>query len=316
MGMAGAARSADDWVIDPEALLLFTMDAGRYDARLFDEVVDWTAANERWISLQRLKNLAESWTGDDALRGLRGFAVLMNSLEKHNRWSALSKLREPAHGEPAPFFMDADGRPLPVFGGTDPFFAKAGLVKPVTVIRGLSSGIPMRARVALIPRLRALLGLGPRAEVTAFLMTRGWATTSDIARAVGYSRWQVQQTLNDLCEGGFASAAHRGRLRSYALADAAQWAALLGTAGPLPAWVEWPRVFQTLSGLLEFLGAMSAGDLSEYMLASRTLTQDESMRQGLADTGLGIPFARQSDLAGVLEEFPHKVEDLLETLGG
>lgn len=316
LGMAGAARSADDWVIDPEALLLFTMDAGRYDARLFDEVVGWTAANERWISLQRLKNLAESWTTDTALRGLAGFASLLNSLEKRDRWSALSKLNVPAPGEPVPFFLDADGGPMPAFGEMDPFFADAGLVKPVTVVRGLSSGIPMKARTALILRLRALLGLGPRAEVAAYLLTHGRAAVSDIARAVGYSRWQVQQTLNDLGEGGFTSVAHRGKLRSYALLDVAQWEALLGASGSVPKWVEWPRVFHTLSGLLEFLGEISAGELSEYMLASRMLTQDESMRQGLADTGLGIPFARQCDLTGVLDEFPHKVEDLLEMLDG
>ncbi|MDD3927980.1 MAG: hypothetical protein PHT33_15155 [bacterium] len=42
LGVAGAIQAKDNWIIDPEALLLFTMDAGRYDPRLFDEVADWT----------------------------------------------------------------------------------------------------------------------------------------------------------------------------------------------------------------------------------------------------------------------------------
>lgn len=51
MGVSGTPRRADRWAADPEALLLFTLEVARADARLFDEVLDWLALNERLMSV-------------------------------------------------------------------------------------------------------------------------------------------------------------------------------------------------------------------------------------------------------------------------
>ena len=62
MGVFGTSRRADRWAADPEALLLFTLEVARADARLFDEVLDWLALNERLVSVQRLRNLCRDDT--------------------------------------------------------------------------------------------------------------------------------------------------------------------------------------------------------------------------------------------------------------
>ena len=49
LGVAGGARSDDEWVIDPEALLLFSIEMSRYEPRLFDEAVDWWLMANGWI---------------------------------------------------------------------------------------------------------------------------------------------------------------------------------------------------------------------------------------------------------------------------
>lgn len=57
LGLFAACSRSDRWAADPEALLLFTFEIARADARLFDEVLDWLALNERIVSVQRLRNL-------------------------------------------------------------------------------------------------------------------------------------------------------------------------------------------------------------------------------------------------------------------
>src|SRR3954466_3464363 len=52
IGVSGHAPAvADRRAIDPEALLLFTLEAARSDPRLFDEVLDWLLLNEQLISV-------------------------------------------------------------------------------------------------------------------------------------------------------------------------------------------------------------------------------------------------------------------------
>ncbi len=43
--------------MDPEALLLFTIEVARLDPRPFDETLDWLATNGTLLSLTRLRHL-------------------------------------------------------------------------------------------------------------------------------------------------------------------------------------------------------------------------------------------------------------------
>jgi hypothetical protein len=62
MGVSASSSRRDDWAMDPEALLLFTFEIGRADARLFDEVTDWMVRNEDLISTRRLRNMCRDET--------------------------------------------------------------------------------------------------------------------------------------------------------------------------------------------------------------------------------------------------------------
>lgn len=57
LGVFGHTERRDRATADPEALLLFTLEVGRDDPRLFDEVLDWLLTNQGLISVQRLRNL-------------------------------------------------------------------------------------------------------------------------------------------------------------------------------------------------------------------------------------------------------------------
>jgi len=71
MGVSAMARRTERSAQDPEALLLLTLEVAPADARLFGEVVDGLALNERLMSVQRLRNLCR----DDADRTLAEAAL-------------------------------------------------------------------------------------------------------------------------------------------------------------------------------------------------------------------------------------------------
>ena len=68
-GVSANVAGLDDWAIDPEALILFTIAVARRDPRLFDEMLDWLAVNRRLLSMQRLKNLSSRFPVDARLVG-------------------------------------------------------------------------------------------------------------------------------------------------------------------------------------------------------------------------------------------------------
>jgi hypothetical protein len=53
VGVSANVAGFDRWVIDPEALILFTVAVAWRDPRLFDEMLDWLAENRRLLTMQR-----------------------------------------------------------------------------------------------------------------------------------------------------------------------------------------------------------------------------------------------------------------------
>lgn len=313
LGVAGSSVYTDNRIVDPEALLLFTAEIGRYDPRLFDEVIDWCMRNERWLSLQRLKNMAESWGSDRSTRTIVAIASMIYSLEKKHRWHTVSRTSINQLSEPNAFFLDMKGDPLPLSSQQDGFFAKAGLIRPPVVVRGLSIRVPMNSKPALIFRLRSLFGLGPRAEVVAYLLTHDSANVSGIAQATGYSRPPVQDTLNDLVEGRFVQVYQRRNTKMYSI-DSKRWEHILETGEVFPDWVEWSHLFRALIDLMEFFIKVEKDDFSDYMLRSLLLSLNNRMRNELAETSFQSIFAGLVDLTSVLDEFEQRIVDLIANL--
>ena len=69
MGLTANVTGSVHWAIDPEALILFTIEVARRDPRLFDEMLDWLTGNRRLLSLQRLRNLTARFPVDPGLVG-------------------------------------------------------------------------------------------------------------------------------------------------------------------------------------------------------------------------------------------------------
>lgn len=90
LGVAGRQRTQLRHVIDPEALLLLTCSVGRYDPRLFDEVIDWLVKNGRFINVQRLRNMLrkENFRGDAVMAAM---ADWLGQRGAPTKWKLLAK---------------------------------------------------------------------------------------------------------------------------------------------------------------------------------------------------------------------------------
>ena len=309
LGVAGSVAFTDSWIIDPEALLMFTMNMGRYDARLFDEVIDWTVQNGRWISLQRLKNIAGS-VDTRTRQTLAAFASVVDSRDSKHRWRTFSQITEPNEKHSVPFFISIGGEPLPLFGEYDLQFEKQGLERTEIVLRNLSATVPMSSSTNLIFALRSLFGLAPRAEVVAYLLTHAGGKASVIARSTTYSYPAITEALSELAQSGQVYVEKRG----YYSIDKERWQQFLNIPSPLPVWIGWQQVFTALLLLVQFLEETSEIAVSDYLLSSRSITLNEKIRVVLSDSGLHNPFLRPVTLDNAAGELAQRVVEMISLL--
>jgi hypothetical protein len=282
MGVFGTARRADRWAADPEALLLFTLEVARDDPRLFDEVLDWLAVNERLVSVQRLRNLCR----DDTDRTLAAAALA---------WAAQS--REQTRIDPRRSEAEAPAA-VQLFRGVkvdarraDKTFRAYGWLKPPTKRSRKSKPPDLLAPINIAFRLRQILGIGARAEVARFLLTVQAPSVNAqvVAEAAVYAKRNVHEALSAFHLASVIDAVTVGNERRYRI-DRSRWGALLGlTEDRLPSERDWPQLFDALRILIRWLEDEQHDKLSDYMLASEARTLADEIVPELRYAGVRVP---------------------------
>lgn len=250
LGMAGNASTDASWIIDPEALLLATTTFGRYEPRLFDEVLDWLNTNGQTINLQRLQNLGQRFGQRSVLNGL---AAHLAKRTAHFKWRALLRETEAAtHTEP--LFPG-----LPILGEADQLFARHGWRRGPVELRQLSQPPDPHQAGNLLFKLRALFGLQARAEVMAWLLTFESGHPGEMAERLAYFPRTIQTTLNDMERSGHVLARRDGREKQFWLRREEwrfliTWPPAAGQGGPeFPRWMDWAARFAALEAVWQFL---------------------------------------------------------------
>lgn len=308
LGVAGSAESGAAGCIDIEALVLITTLQGRYEARLFDEMLDWLWSNGNWVNVQRLRNLHRRL----ALGHPRVLAAIADFLSQRavlSKWKPLAKpesVEVPA--QPEPLFLHDDGKASLVFGTADPIFNRWGFWRGPCSLRHLSRAPNPLPAHNLLFKLRALFGVQSRCEVLLWLLTNQAGRPADVARATCYFPRTVEDTLKELAESGLIREARSGRERHYAL-DPTEWDFLRTWKTPpgFPDWIDWSRRFATIERISSVL---SRTDLSEMLRASELLRVLEELQPILAEGGLISAFAASRKHTGV-----RFTEALMEDLG-
>jgi hypothetical protein len=266
---------------DPEALLLFTLEVGRNDPRLLDEVLDWLALNEQLVSVHRLRNLSV----DPTDRALVEAALGWSATSRGRRRSALEPRALPARLDP--LFPSV---PIPN-ENVDEDFARHGLARTQLEASGKSRAPRLHDPISFAFRLRRLLGVGVRAEVVRTLLTIRAPRLSGkvITASAAFAQRNVREGLAQLVEAGVVDMVEISDDRYYS-ARHADWASLLGMSAPsdLPFHYDWIPTYRTLTRIVRWLQQPGLDDLSPYLRASQARMLVDTITADLHYAGIPV----------------------------
>lgn len=265
LGVSGRSPIWKGSTIDPDALLLFSCTMGRYDARLFDAILEWLRINGRFNSIPRLKRMLkeETFAGE---RILLAMVDVASTSENSARWARMTRAGR-KRSKKEPLFFSKDGAPLPVVREPEPGFARHGFLRDRFESRDIAGSFRPELPSNLLLRLRALLGVNARCEIFQFLLLNGHGSPRALAKDCYYYPATISKALAEMSQSGFVISRTEGRNRFYTLVPKT-WQELFLGSGPAMAWIVWPRLFSALEQLWLFLDESDLTDQSELAQAS------------------------------------------------
>ena len=315
LGVAGYAETQDTWVIDPEALLVFSCSIGRYDQRLFDEMLDWLSVNERFINIQRLRTIIkkEHFQAEAALGAIAAYMSRENFTPKWNRLAEVWKQNNENKLQENFFFLKS-GAPMPVLKNRDEVFESYGFIRNPVENRGLSNPFPAKTIPSLLLQMRALIGVSARCEVLMYLLTHDAAAIQEIADQTYYSWRSVQDTLFEMGHSGLLNFPDAKKGRTYRLQEEPWLKLLLKNPESKIDWLCWPPLFRVLELVWQKLNDSAFAGLSPLAQASELrLLMTENIASKLEQAGFGsmVKNHKQYDGEEYLAAFLNNVKSIL-----
>jgi hypothetical protein len=271
LGVSGYGKK-NNHIIDPEALLLYSLEIARYDARLYDEILDWCFVNGEFLSIPRIKTLLKSFPVNRQLTALSELISFKTRTLKWNKIVASEK-----NDIIEPLFMNiTTGSPLPIIGNADQIHLQNGLNRPECRFRGYSSPFPSNETGALILKLRALFGITVRCEIIASLIDGSEKHPSQIARETDYYQKTVQDTISCMSRSAFIQMRTQGRLKKYFL-DKSFISLICGNENLH--YIHWSSLYKLLNTINNILLTSSDKELSSQtvlLLCKKVITEREN----------------------------------------
>lgn len=319
LGANVAVAPCERSVVDPEALVVATCAFGRYDARIFDEAMDWTLGNHGLLKPWRLKKIARSF-GGNVQRTLG--AVLSYLEERENKGlfpgvqsearAALDKTEvEPLFWKEASLYRTGSRK-------REPVFAEWKLLRAEPRIRMHSKAPDMRNPGNLMTRLRKYYGTGAKADVITYLLTGKGGSSKEIAHKVEYNQKSVYEVLEDLVAARMAQK-RGGRGNAYYWVDAQAIARSIGLKGKRPVFFVWGDLFQALDLVAEDLRTHKREYASRFFAAERSRKLAVEIAPIISKSGeplekISLPDIRASEGAEHTEELFRFISTTLDIL--
>lgn len=289
LGVSAPVAFEDAWCQDPEALLVFTLEAARQEPRMFDEVLDWLAEHGHSLMAHRFKALY--------VRDPNAPQALVEA--------ALGRTVGAGRADAELVFPGFPVAPAEA----DPSFLRHGYLRPPFTRSGKSRSEPPETAVALAFKLRAGFGASARSEALRFLALRGGeASTSEVAEAALMTRYGLQQALEELAQARLVRRRLHGRRDlvwtmtagddGTSIADVPLLAWIKGPNDRLPTWVGWPSVFRGLALLWRWLLDARREGESAYLRSSGARAVMRQAAPLLRDQGLGWSPLEPSHFSG------------------
>lgn len=317
LGVFGTAMPENRWIIDPEPLLLLTLEIGRCDPRLFDEVMDWLLRNARWINAHRLSTLMQKdKIGDNSVVGAVAATLAQhNKSSQSNKWRTLAQRNQLEKANKSHhFFFSPNGKPIPLISNvSDKVFRHYGFLRDPIETRGMSKLVPLESPANLTFKMRALFGVNIRADTLVYLMTHDSNNPSRIAHLLGYSQKQLQDVLVEMATSGAIGVRTVGREKHYWLRSQDWLSWFPGYSPSLFKWIDWRALTRGLIILWRAIFVLNEDHVDEYLISSE---MREAMLAAKNDLyASGIAFNIRDDRAFLGEDYmPAFLEDLKEIL--
>jgi hypothetical protein len=238
-------------VVDPEALVVSTSAFGRYDARIFDEAMDWCLLNNRMLKTWRLKRIAGEF-GQETTRCLAAVFDFIGRKNEEDLFPGLMQIGKKALNQVAvePLFFSEQkmfeaGKREP-----DEVFLRWKLERGTPRIRGHSGSPDMRNPGNLMIRLRKYYGTGAKADVVTYLLTGKGGSSKEVASRIKYNQKTVYDVLEQLVEADMAN--KRGGVgNAYYWVDPYDIAASLGLKDKRPVFFVWADIYRAIYRVLD-----------------------------------------------------------------
>jgi len=278
LGIAGAAESKDNRVIDPEALLLFSLSVCRYEPRLFDEIIDWLFQNGHFMNVQRLQKIQDKY-GFRCGPQLGAIAELLSKKSTYKlKWSGLAKKHYQDPSEPLFFDKDGNALPCPQDRDANPEFFNHGLRRGQINLRGYSQSFDLQSPACLLLRLRALLGINARAEILCLLASVTEIHPSEGARRTAYYQKTIQTTLVEMAQSGVISTRTSRKEKFYRLKPDVLDSLLKPNGKPVR-WINWPPLLRATETIWLRISELVKQTLDPLLLASELSKLMQSLRE-------------------------------------
>jgi len=313
LGVLGEANVREQWIIDPEALLIFTLDIARYEPRLFDEVMDWLVTNGHWIDTQRLRGILRK-SSEETCRLMGAVSGFLITQGQERKWKNLANLcfkNIPEEGEP--LFPIRYQKHVAVIIGVpvDDLFSKYGFFRAPLTPSKKSRELTPTTESNIRFMLRGLFGIGSRAECILYLLTHEAGHPSEVAKAIGISFRGAQDMLIELSKSGLVMTRIKGKRKIEYWISQRQWWEFLSKGSieefRKPVWIDWISLLNALMKVWTTL--LEIGDTkSEYLKSSKLRDAMEIVGNEFAQSGIDIPpipgrNVRPEDYAKAFEDF-------------
>lgn len=277
LGILGESRAEDQWIIDPEALLIFSLELGRYEPRLFDEILSWLEANGEWLDTARLRRLLALHEAPVA-RTVGAALQYVHDRGHARKWKNLIAFcrgrKPPMGGLLEVLFKEKSGGYFPRAEGEkiDPSFREFDFNRHKPQIQKKAGAVPVNAWATLRFLMRPLFGIGAKSEVLLYLMTHNEGRPREMADALGLYWLSVHQALLDVSKSGLVLRKPYGKRIEYWLPRKKWWEFLAAADfqyASEPQWLDWIAIFAGFSALWRAVDEISLGSESDYMKSSK-----------------------------------------------
>lgn len=293
LGVMGESDS-DPQLVDPEALLLLTLECAREDPRIFDEVLDWLTKNGEWINVTRLTSLLrKDRLCDPSVVG--AVAALLTEHDSSTKWRSIAKRFIPTTLSATPLFLRS-GRPLDASPSEpDSRFSTYGWLRSPLQLRGMSQSPDLNSPAAFMLQCRAFFGVNIRADVWAHLMLNGRGTASRIARELGYTQPRVHEAMRGMHGAGAFGVRQDGNRKEYHVILGRGWPVFGEEPEKVRCWRDWRSYGRCAVAVWHHAYAMKESGATGYIVDAEISSATDRVRSDFNSAGIPLSKNPNSD---------------------